>query len=136
MAAFTFEVQLRWSDEDRLGHINNTRYLTFAEDARLAWFEGMPSRQIRAASGSVILARVECDFIAQGRAPMGARVSVANTVERIGRSSLDLRQLITDAEGTTIASVKAVLVGFDYDAAVALPWSDEQRSWMATFQAT
>ncbi|WP_374700315.1 acyl-CoA thioesterase [Arthrobacter sp. JCM 19049] len=29
------EIQLRWSDEDKLGHVNNARIVTLMEEARV-----------------------------------------------------------------------------------------------------
>ena len=37
-----FTAQVRWSDPDRMGHINHTRYLTYVEEARLAFLAGVP----------------------------------------------------------------------------------------------
>src|SRR5699024_1295251 len=41
--AFRCELQLRWSDQDLLGHVNNARTVTLAEEARVradtAWFD-------------------------------------------------------------------------------------------------
>ena len=31
------ELQLRWSDEDALGHVNNARIVTLMEEARIRW---------------------------------------------------------------------------------------------------
>src|SRR3546814_19658332 len=63
---FFHELVTRWSDCDMLGHINNARYFTFDESARLDYFDPM----IRLNSGfwkdsGFILARIECDFIDQ-----------------------------------------------------------------------
>ncbi len=38
MARFVHEVSMRWSDMDAYRHINNTAYLTYLEDARVAMF--------------------------------------------------------------------------------------------------
>ena len=38
-APFRTPVALRWSDLDAFNHVNNARYLTFLEQARIEWFE-------------------------------------------------------------------------------------------------
>ena len=38
MARFVHEVRMRWSDMDAYRHINNTAYLAYLEDARVAMF--------------------------------------------------------------------------------------------------
>ena len=37
--AFRMPIALRWSDLDAFDHVNNSRYLTFLEQARIEWFE-------------------------------------------------------------------------------------------------
>ncbi|MET8683635.1 thioesterase family protein [Streptomyces sp. NPDC004732] len=34
MPKFTYPIPLRWADADSYGHVNNSRYLTFLEEAR------------------------------------------------------------------------------------------------------
>ena len=36
---FRIPIALRWSDLDAFNHVNNSRYLTFLEQARIEWFE-------------------------------------------------------------------------------------------------
>src|SRR3546814_10544757 len=85
---FFHELVTRWSDCDMLGHINNARYFTFDESARLDYFDPM----IRVNSGfwkdsGFILARIECEFIAQIHHP--AQVKFGFRIRRIGRSSMN-----------------------------------------------
>ena len=52
---FEVGLQLRWSDEDRYGHVNNARLLTLAEEARVralaAWATTTASRTSSASCG-------------------------------------------------------------------------------------
>ena len=47
---FETEIQVRWSDEDRYGHVNNARLLTLTEEARVratrAWSGVTPGRDV------------------------------------------------------------------------------------------
>ena len=36
---FRMSIPLRWSDLDAFNHVNNARYLTFLEQARIEWFD-------------------------------------------------------------------------------------------------
>ena len=38
---FRMSIPLRWSDLDAFNHVNNARYLTFLEQARIEWFESI-----------------------------------------------------------------------------------------------
>lgn len=123
-----YDVAVRWSDEDRLGHINNTRYLTFAEDARLVWFGASPM-----GSGGVILARTEIDFRSQVHFSSGGHLLVRTDVLSIGSSSLTLRQNIVDDHDQTVAGTRHVLVCFDYTEQRSRPWTEQERTWLSDY---
>jgi acyl-CoA thioester hydrolase len=59
MARFTHEVHMRWSDMDAYRHINNSAYLAYLEQARVAMFF---DRDEGFSSGTVI-ARHEIDYL-------------------------------------------------------------------------
>ncbi len=112
-------VQLRWSDPDSLGHVNHARALSLIEDARLAMVDGP--------GGSVILARLEVDYLRQLYYRAGERPSVSSWVTRIGTKSLTLRQeLVQDGEVAIRADV--VLVMFDFATDTSRPLTDDERA--------
>ena len=37
-------MQMRWGDMDALGHMNNTVYFRYFEQARISWFDGLGDR--------------------------------------------------------------------------------------------
>ena len=56
-------IVVAWGDMDALGHVNNTRFLRWFEDARFEVFQRIGSRELGPDSCSgPILARVECIF--------------------------------------------------------------------------
>jgi acyl-CoA thioester hydrolase len=59
MARFVHEVHMRWSDMDVFRHINNSAYLAYLEEARVAMFF-QPHASF--ASGTVV-ARHEIDYL-------------------------------------------------------------------------
>ena len=59
MSRFVHEVHMRWSDMDAYRHINNTAYLAYLEDARVAMFF---HRHVGFSSGTVI-SRHEISYI-------------------------------------------------------------------------
>lgn len=126
-----YDVAVRWSDEDRLGHVNNSRYLTFTEDARLSWLADSPS-----GNGTVILARTEIDFVRPVHFPAGGRLVVHTCVVAVGRSSMRLRQDIFDAEdggrdrSEAVARTEHVLVSYDYERQQSRPWRDSESAWL------
>jgi acyl-CoA thioester hydrolase len=122
----TYHVVVRWSDEDRLGHINNSRYLTYTEDARLGWLSQSPQ-----GNGGVILARAEVDFRRPVHFVAGGHLAVHSWVQSVGTSSVRLHQDIVDDDDQTVAAVLSVIVGYDYDGERSRPWADDERAWLA-----
>lgn len=106
------EMSTRWSDCDMLGHVNNARFLTFDESARVDYFDAL----IDADPGfwkdtGFILAHLACDFIAQLHHPSLVRVGFR--IVRIGRSSMNtVGALFVGDE--LVAATRGVLVWFDY----------------------
>lgn len=124
--AFVVDVPTRWGDLDLLGHVNNSRFFTFDESARLEYFGEL----LRDDPGfwktrGFILARIECDFIAQLHHP--SLLKIGFRVARIGRSSMNtLAGMFVDDR--LIAVTRGVLVWFDYSEQKTRPVPDDVRS--------
>ena len=111
---FVHRETVRFRDLDGMGHVNNAVYLTYLEQARLAWFgtgDGF-------ALDDVILARTEVDF----RSPLqvGEEVEIGVRPARIGTKSFELEYELR-AGGRLVAEAKSVLVGYDYDRGESIP---------------
>lgn len=113
-------IQLRFSDTDALGHINNGSFVVYAETARLTFFN-----EILDASRSLILAHIAVDFRLQIH--FGEVVEVLSWVEKIGASSVTVMHQIL-ANGQVAGEARAVVVFFDYDAQASRPWTASARS--------
>jgi acyl-CoA thioester hydrolase len=118
------QVQLRWSDPDMLGHVNHARALSLLEDARLAIGGGL-------SGGSIILARLEVDYLRQLYYRVSEPLCVSSWVVRLGTKSITVRQeLVQDDQVAIRADVVLVMFDFATDASRAL--TDEERAqWTA-----
>ncbi len=58
-----FEVPIRYSDMDMFGHVNNARYFSFLEEARIAWFEACVPEKWDFEKHGVLVVRNEMDYI-------------------------------------------------------------------------
>jgi acyl-CoA thioester hydrolase len=101
-------IQVRFCDTDAIGHVNNACFANYAEVGRLE-FAKAAGQEVTA----LILARLAIDFRAQIN--LGDSVLVRTWVERIGRSSITMKQTIL-TNGEIAADVGAVVVYFDYAA--------------------
>lgn len=121
---------VRWGDMDVLGHVNNARYMTYAESARLAYFEPLMGDEsaAQAVGGGLILANISCDFLEQLRYP--ADIEVGSRVSHIGRSSLTMEQTIFEGQ-RAVAQLHSIIVWFDYTARTAMPVPEQARAYIA-----
>jgi acyl-CoA thioester hydrolase len=64
MARFVHEVHMRWSDMDAYRHINNTAYLAYLEQARVAmFFFRTKSPEAAGFSSGTVISRHEIDYL-------------------------------------------------------------------------
>ncbi len=58
----TERIAIRWGDMDAMGHVNNTVYFRYMEQARIGWFEALvPQAQAWQTTGIVIV-NASCNF--------------------------------------------------------------------------
>jgi acyl-CoA thioester hydrolase len=118
-------IEIRWRDVDAYEHVNNAVYATYLEECRDEWLEG--------ALGDVgdpwdfVLARVAIDFRRELRLEHG-EVIVSCRLDRIGTSSLTLREEIRTADGELAAESEAVIVARDRVNGGSRPLTDAERS--------
>lgn len=119
------DIQVRFNDTDMLGHLNNTAYALYAEQARVMFFHALGMEKI-----TLILAHISLDFRKQ--VTFGDDVYVETTVEKIGNSSVTLLQAIF-ANNTLAVETKSVVVLFDYDAQKPKKIPDELRRGLGVY---
>ena len=132
--AFRFfcPISTRWGDMDRIGHVNNAKYFTYDEQARIEYFNSvLPREQLGRAGPSVILARIGCDFIEQLHHP--SHIDYGIRITRIGRSSMSTEGACFVGDRCH-ARTEGVVVWFDYPAQKAAPVPDVVRRLIIDFE--
>ncbi|MFM8405671.1 MAG: acyl-CoA thioesterase [Actinomycetota bacterium] len=123
---------VRWDDLDAMGHVNNAKYLTFAQEARFEWsFVQNAEGNNRPGFLQMVVAKAEVDFLA----PIfdgGIFVDVDLWVESIGNSSFSMIYEIKD-EKRMYARVKTVQVAVDESVAKSRPLNDEERAFLQQY---
>jgi acyl-CoA thioester hydrolase len=123
---------VRWDDLDAFGHVNNARYLTFAQEARFIWSTEEFSKAMRESSLiEMVVARAEIDFVA----PIydgGRFVDVEISVEKIGNSSFVLLYTISDG-GQVFAKMKTVQVAVSLETKKSRPLTDTEREFLERY---
>ena len=136
MSEFRFyhPIEVRYGDLDPQGHLNNAKYFTYIEQARIAYVKELGLWQ----GGSflkigMILAEARMTF----KAPIlwGQPIRVGVRVDRMGNKSFDVRYSIQDSH-TEIehASGSTVQVAYDYQSARTIPIPDGWRQILTSFE--
>ena len=55
-------IPIRWGDMDAMGHVNNTVYFRFMEQARIGWFDSLVPRAEAWKSTGIVIANASCNF--------------------------------------------------------------------------
>ena len=112
---FVNKQYVRWDDLDAIGHVNHAKYLTFAQEARVAMLGFF----------NMVVARAEADY----KAPISEGntfIDVTLWVETIGTSSFILVYEISK-NGVLYARIKTVQVTVTEDTKSSRPLSEMQR---------
>jgi acyl-CoA thioester hydrolase len=128
-----YRIDVRFSDCDPFGHVNNARYLTYIEQARidlwrrqLGWLAG-ERRPDGSRGQAFILARAEVDFRAQAR--YGDTLEVRIRLGQFGRTSLGYEyDVVRVGDEALVAAAKTVQVWFDYDANRPAPFTGDVKA--------
>ena len=55
-------IAIRWGDMDAMGHVNNTVYFRYMEQARIAWFESLVPKAEAWGDISIVIVNASCNF--------------------------------------------------------------------------
>jgi acyl-CoA thioester hydrolase len=118
------QIEIRWRDLDGLRHVNNAVYATYLEEGRDELFERvLPA----AAPWDYVLVRVAIDFRRELRLE-DEGVAVTCRVEKVGGSSITLREEIRTASGELAAESEAVIVARDRETGRSRPLREDERT--------
>jgi acyl-CoA thioester hydrolase len=137
MSEFRFyhPIEVRYGDLDPQGHVNNAKYLTYFEQARVAyWIEmGFFSKDQSFMELGVILADVHITYFAP--VYFGQKVKVGVHVTRLGNKSMTWEQNVVDVEsGKELAKGEVVIVAYDYRQEKTIPIPNEWREKITEFE--
>lgn len=116
-----YVLETRFGDTDAMGHVNNSRFLTYCESARIDYWEtatGEPFGLVtHGAEESLILAEIRVTF--RSPAYFGEVLTVESRIGRLGRTSFTLEHRVTAAgsvrgRARLVATGEDVLVLYDY----------------------
>ncbi|OHX06114.1 thioesterase family protein [Micromonospora sp. WMMB235] len=137
---FVYHCTLRWSDLDAYGHVNNARFLTLYEEARVAMmFAGGRAWGVGSFADGVVIRRHEVDYLrpvdyALGRASAEAAptVRIELWVDQIRAASFSVAYELYDGD-TLAGTARSLLVPFDLTAQRPRRISPEERAFLLRY---
>lgn len=134
-------VEVRFADTDAMGHVNNAAYLTYAEIARLAYYEQVTGEPLplatHGAEEGMILAEIRITY--RNQAFYGETLAVETRVDRIGRTSFTMVHRLSAPESRygparLIAVADSVLVMYDYQDERPIPVAPSLAAVIEAFE--
>jgi acyl-CoA thioester hydrolase len=137
MADFRFyhPIEVRYGDLDPQGHVNNAKYLTYFEQARLAYWIEMRffTKDQSFMEIGIILADIHITYFEP--IYFGQRIKVGVHIGKMGNKSMTWEQNVIDAEsGKELAKGEVVVVAYDYKEKKTIPIPKEWRERIIEFE--
>ena len=121
-------IRVRWGDVDSMGHVNNAKYFTYCESARMSYFAAVGMDAFREGGRfGPALAAANLNFRRQVRYP--ADLAVWTRVAKLGRTSFTMDYEIVDARtDERVADGAGVIVWVDYQSGTPEPLPEGLRA--------
>lgn len=127
----TTRMPIRWGDMDAMGHVNNTVYFRYLEQARIEWFTEAGFEPDPNGDGPVII-NARCTFIKQLKYP--GDIEVLTYVGIGGRSSFETYHEIRRIDQPEVLSAEggAKVVWVNFPAEKSMPLPERVRELLPT----
>ena len=126
-------VQLRFSDIDTVGHVNNSVYFSLFDVAKSDYFDKVRGEKQDWRNVTIVIANVNCDFLAQTL--YEEPVVVKTRCAKIGNKSLVLEQvLVNEATGEVKCRCHTTMVYIEPKTLTPEPLPDYWREALERFE--
>ncbi|MBB3277442.1 MULTISPECIES: thioesterase family protein [unclassified Pseudoxanthomonas] len=118
-------ISVRWRDMDSMGHVNNAKYVSYLEEARVRWILDIPGVSMTDRIAPVVAAN-NINY----RRPLTwpNDILVELYVDRLGTSSVTIGHRIVDQNGVLYCDGNVVVVWMDTHTGKSAPLPDAVRN--------
>lgn len=128
---FFHPTTIRYADLGTAQHVNNARYLSYLEDARIAY------RKHLGLSGEASVIIVDVHITYHRPIFLEDQIKVGVQVAYCGNTSMTFQHVIVDQSGKKLyTSVETVMVAYDYRQDRSVPVPDSWRKAIAAFEGS
>jgi acyl-CoA thioester hydrolase len=128
-------IEVRYSDLDAQGHVNNAKFITYFEHARTHYWRHLTIFKPGSSflDVGIIMADLQITFLAPILWENKIKAGVRTT--HLGNKSLTLHQCIVDQDSVKeYATGKIVLVAYDYHQGNSIPVPEDWRRIIGDFE--
>lgn len=132
---FFYPIEVRYGDLDPQGHVNNAKFLTYFEQARIQYWIQMDffTKDQSFMEIGVIVADVHLAYLEP--VYFGQNIKVGVRVIKLGNKSMTWEQNVVDADtGRELAKGELVIVTYDYKIGKTIPIPQEWREKIIAFE--
>lgn len=125
---FNIEVNVRFSETDLFGHLNNTIPFIYFEQARIEFLKaiGFMQQWVKQDSDKIpVVADLQCDFLHQVFFDQTLKIYVKTAAA--GRSSVDIHYRAVNEDGLTVLAGRGTMVQISKTSGKGHPWSEEEK---------
>lgn len=128
---FSYVLPLRWSDIDELRHVNNSRYLTYFEEARIRYNQAVAPWDWQRVGFLIASANVNY------RRPLFLRDEpiIYVRTSRLGTKSFEMEYVIVNKNGELVADGTTTQVAIEMKTFQTIPIPEDIRQRMASFES-
>jgi acyl-CoA thioester hydrolase len=126
-----YDASVRWSDMDVYGHVNNARFLTLYEEARVAmFFVGAREHGLGSFEEGIVIARHEIDYLRP--VDYGEPVRIEMWVSDLRAASFTVAYELFD-DGTLASRARSVCVPYNLAQGHPRRLSAEERKFLQPY---
>ncbi|GAA2027049.1 thioesterase family protein [Yaniella flava] len=130
--AIELNIALRWSDQDLMGHVNNARIMTLAEEARIRVMGQLQRTAGTDEPFEAVLRTTNTDFLRPITYPEDIVVRI--WISKIGNTSLVMHHELSQ-HGEVAVTVEAVVVMFSSELQAPTPITGQVREALESVSA-
>lgn len=126
---FSVPVQVRFSETDMYGHLNNTYNFSYFEYARIEYLKhiGLMNDWLDPKGTTIpVVADLQCDYVKQ--VFFDEKLQIYVKADSVGSSSVDIHYHATNEKGQTVFTGRGTIVQISKTTGKGFPWTEEEKS--------
>lgn len=125
---FSIPIEVRFSETDMFGHLNNTVTFAYFEQARINYLKnlGLMNDWLDPNGETIpVVADLQCDYMKQ--VFFAEVVDVYVKANSIGNSSVDIHYMAKNAKGEVVFTGRGAMVQISKKTGSGVAWSEEEK---------